>query len=388
MNTQTARDVDAEWQTLQRELNINELDQQRTSIQQRIAAISARMLDGQVAREIQGDLDKLQEQVSDSLTPLEQFREKMKSLEVQEELMRKQDEAEMGRIAKEIEADPELKAEWERLGPDGSTKEEQLEQFRKKMDLVDEESKLAKKVDEARKTREQNEMERISASLKDDPELKAEWDKVSQDIDAYNAELKKTATLAKTKELLDKLTKEKAPAKTKEDELYKKVATLKYDPATKKYVPDTAKVEPEPEAPTTEATPTEQPDAPVSGLIDPGEPPEGMVLAIIKDGMTPRVPGPKQLQRLEGGEITRQQLLESLAGKDKDGWEVGFVPRGHKIYPPTLWNASCVLGTTLQQITKSEHMSSISTSETISRHTKVLWITRSNFLWRSQQRLV
>ena len=67
------------------------------------------------------------------------------------------------------------------------------------MDLVDEESKLAKKVDEARKTREQNEMERISASLKDDPELKAEWDKVSQDIDAYNAELKKTATLAKTK---------------------------------------------------------------------------------------------------------------------------------------------------------------------------------------------
>ena len=334
LDTQTARDVDAEWQTLQRELNINELDQQRTSIQQRIAAISARMLDGQVAREIQGDLDKLQEQVSDSLTPLEQFREKMKSLEVQEELMRKQDEAEMGRIAKEIEADPELKAEWERLGPDGSTKEEQLEQFRKKMDLVDEESKLAKKVDEARKTREQNEMERISASLKDDPELKAEWDKVSQDIDAYNAELKKTATLAKTKELLDKLTKEKAPAKTKEDELYKKVATLKYDPATKKYVPDTAKVEPEPEAPTTEATPTEQPDAPVSGLIDPGEPPEGMVLAIIKDGMTPRVPGPKQLQRLEGGEITRQQLLESLAGKDKDGWEVGFVPQGTQDISP------------------------------------------------------
>ena len=75
LDTQTARDVDAEWQTLQRELNINELDQQRTSIQQRIAAISARMLDGQVAREIQGDLDKLQEQVSDSLTPLEQFRE-------------------------------------------------------------------------------------------------------------------------------------------------------------------------------------------------------------------------------------------------------------------------------------------------------------------------
>ena len=218
------------------------------------------MLDGQVAREIQGDLDKLQEQVSDSLTPLEQFREKMKSLEVQEELVRKQDEAEMGRIAKEIEADPELKAEWERLGPDGSTKEEQLEQFRKKMDLVDEESKLAKKVDEARKTREQNEMERISASLKDDPELKAEWDKVSQDIDAYNAELKKTATLAKTKELLDKLTKEKAPAKTKEDELYKKVL---YDTCNQEVCPR-RKVEPEPGS-TTEATPTEQPDAPVSG---------------------------------------------------------------------------------------------------------------------------
>ena len=196
---------------------------------------------------------------------------------------------------------------------------------------------LLKKSMRQGKTREQNEMERISASLKDDPELKAEWDKVSQDIDAYNAELKKTATLAKTKELLDKLTKEKAPAKTKEDELYKKVATLKYDPATKKYVPETAKVEPEPDAPTTEATPTEQPDAPVSGLIDPGEPPEGMVLAIIKDGMTPRVPGPKQLQRLEGGEITRQQLLESLAGKDKDGWEVGFVPQGTQGYIAQLY---------------------------------------------------
>ena len=66
-------------------------------------------------------------------------------------------------------------------------------------------------------------------------------------------------------------------------------------------------------------------------MIDPGEPPEGMVLAIIKDGMTPRVPGPKQLQRLEGGEITRQQLLESLAGKDKDGWEVGSFEE-HRIY--------------------------------------------------------